>query len=273
MIDAHQHFWKYDANRHDWITDDMQRIRRDFQPEHLKPYLDKHGFEGCVLVQVDQTEDETVQLLLLADANDFIRGVVGWVDLRSENLATALTHYAGHQKLKGFRHIIQAEAPGFMDQQALVDGVNMLHQWNLTFDLLIYHHQLEEALRFVKNIPDTRIVIDHIAKPSIATHDIGLWEKSMREMAKLPNVFCKVSGMVTEADWSAWKPDDFTPYLEVVADAFGTDRLLYGSDWPVCLVAASYDEQFAIVQRFIEQFTPSEREGILGGNAKRIYNL
>lgn len=273
MIDAHQHFWKYDPVRHDWITDDMRVIWKDFTPPDLHPHLVKHGFDGCVLVQVDQTEDETRMLLEWADAFDFIRGVVGWVDLRSDSLGERLSFYKHQSRLKGFRHIIQGEKAGFMDQPALVNGVKLLSRWDFTFDLLIYHYQLEEALRFVRQIPDTRIVIDHIAKPAIAEMEIAEWKKYMRAMAECPNVWCKVSGMVTEANWSSWKPNDFDPYLDVVADVFGPDRLMYGSDWPVCLVAASYDDQFAIVREFVQRFSADESERILGGNAIRFYNL
>src|SRR5690606_29304471 len=270
MIDAHQHFWKYDPHRHDWINDDMRVIQKDFTPPDLAPLLAENGFEGCVLVQVDQTEEETRQLLAWADEFSFIRGVVGWIDLCDSALDRRLEHYAGRTKLKGFRHIIQGEQPGFMDRPELVRGVRKLHESGYTFDLLIYHHQLEEALRFVRQIPDTPIVVDHIAKPSIATGEIQEWERHIRAMAALPNVCCKVSGMVTEANWSSWRIDDFLPYLECVADAFGADRLMYGSDWPVCLVAATYGEQLNIVKQFCQRFSQEERNMILDRKSTRL---
>lgn len=273
MIDSHQHFWKYDSDSHAWITDDMKAIRMDFQPSDLKPLLEKHGIEGCVAVQVDQTEAETLQLLALADANDFIKGVVGWIDLRKENLASRLEYFSTMKTLKGFRHIVQGEKPGFLEQASFVQGVRKLDEFRFSYDLLVYHHQLAEALKFVGQVRDTKIVIDHIAKPAIAAHDIDDWRKHMKAIATHDNVYCKISGMVTEAMWPGWTYDDFIPYLDVVVDAFGTDRLLYGSDWPVCLVAATYDQQFSIVQNYFSAFSPVEKKKILGGNAKRFYNL
>ena len=251
----------------------MRVIRRDFQPRDLKPLLDQNNFEGCVVVQVDQTEEETLQLLSLANQHSFIKGVVGWIDLRNENLASRLDYFSSLKNLKGFRHIVQGEKSGFLSQPSFIKGVQMLEKHGFTYDLLIYHHQLPEALAFMKEITRTQIVIDHIAKPSIATNDIRDWAKQMRAMAALPNVFCKVSGMVTEGKWAGWKYDDFVPYLDVVFEAFGTERLMYGSDWPVCLVAASYDEQFSIVRNYLKDFSASEKDRILGGNAKRFYNL
>lgn len=273
MIDAHQHFWKYHPERHAWISDDMRVIRKDFQPLDLKPLLDKNNIEGCVVVQVDQTEDETLQLLALANQYSFIRGVVGWIDLRNQNLTSRLEYFSSLKKLKGFRHIVQAEEPGFLLQRDFIAGVNLLQRFEFTYDLLIYHHQLEEALAFLKYVPDTTIVVDHIAKPAIAAGDIEAWAARMKSLAQFPNVYCKVSGMVTEARLTGWKYDDFVPYLDVVFDAFGTGRVMYGSDWPVCLVAASYDAQFSIVKQYVKKFSATENEAILGGNAKRFYNL
>jgi len=273
MIDSHQHFWKYDPQRHSWISDDMKVIRKDFQPADLKPLLEKNHFEGCVVVQVDQTEDETLQLLSLSNQHDFIKGVVGWIDLRNANLSSRLDYFSTLKKLKGFRHIVQGEKPGFLSQANFVNGVQQLGRYDFTYDLLVYHHQLPEALQFATKIPDTRIVVDHLAKPSIATHDILEWKRNMTAMAELPNVYCKLSGMVTEANWAGWKYEDFVPYMDVVLQAFGGKRVMYGSDWPVCLVAASYDRQLEIVQRYLESFPEAEKKLILGENAKRFYNL
>ena len=204
MIDAHQHFWKYHPERHAWISDDMRVIRKDFQPLDLKPLLDKNSIEGCVVVQVDQTEDETLQLLALANQYSFIRGAVGWIDLRNQRLASRLEYFASLKKLKGFRHIVQAEEPGFLLQRDFIAGVNLLQRFEFTYDLLIYHHQLEEALAFLKHVPDTAIVVDHIAKPAIAAGDIEVWAARMKSLAQFPNVSCKVSGMVTEARLGGW---------------------------------------------------------------------
>lgn len=272
-IDAHQHFWKYDPGRHSWITDDMKAIRRDFQPEDLQPLLEMNDIEGCVVVQVDQTEDETLALLSLANQHDFIKGVVGWIDLRNPNLDSRLQYFSSLKKLKGFRHIVQGEKPGFLLQRDFIEGVRQLARYDFSYDLLIYHHQLEEALEFVRQVPETRIVIDHLAKPSIATQNRKQWDIHMRAMAEAPNISCKVSGMVTEARWPGWKYEDFVPYLDGVMNAFGTGRLMYGSDWPVCLVAATYHEQLLIVKRYLQKFSALEKNQILGENAERFYNL
>lgn len=273
MIDAHQHFWKYEPARHAWITDDMKAIRRDFQPEDLKPHLEKNHIGGSVVVQVDQTEDETLSMLALANQHDFIRGVVGWIDLRDANLGSRLEYFSTLKKLKGFRHIVQGERPGFLGQPSFINGVRKLRAFDLTYDLLVYHHQLGEAIDFLRQVSGTRVVVDHLAKPSIATGQLAQWEKDMRTVAAFPNVFCKVSGMVTEARWPGWKSADFIPYLDVVFNAFGVDRILYGSDWPVCLVAASYDQQLSIVQEYLKEFSFAEKNKVLGENAERFYNL
>jgi L-fuconolactonase len=224
-------------------------------------------------VQVDQTEDETLSLLSMANQFDFIKGVVGWIDLRNPNLESRLEYFSTLKKLKGFRHIVQGEGTGFLAQPSFIKGVQRLAHYNFTYDLLVYHHQLEEAVEFVKQVTDTKIVVDHIAKPSISTQDLGRWENNMKALAAFPHVYCKVSGMVTEARWSGWKYEDFVPYLDVVTKAFGAHRLMYGSDWPVCLVAASYDQQFSIIQKYFGGFAASEKKQILGENAKRFYNL
>lgn len=273
MIDSHQHFWKYDPSRHSWIGENMSVIRRDFQPQDLKPLLDKNNIDGSVVVQVDQTEDETLSLLALANEYDFLKGVVGWIDLRNPHLGSRLEYFSTLKKLKGFRHIVQGEKPGFLKQRAFIRGVRDLAAYGFTYDLLVYHHQLEEALEFLKKAPDTKIVIDHIAKPSIATGDIREWRKFMEQIARLPNVLCKISGMVTEAKWSDWKYEDLVPYLDVVSAAFGTHRMMYGSDWPVCLVAAGYDQQFSVIEKYLGQFSTSEKKQILGENAETFYNL
>lgn len=273
MIDAHQHFWKYDAGRHSWITSEMKVLRRDFQPGDLKPLLEKNGIDGCVVVQVDQTEDETLSLLALANDHSFVKGVVGWIDLSNPALESRLEYFTRLKKLKGFRHIVQSEPPGFLESPDFIRGVKVLHGYNFTYDLLIYHYQLEEALKFVMQVPETRIVVDHLAKPAIAKKELSKWRDQMKSMAAYPNVYCKVSGMVTEADWGNWKADDFFPYLDAAFDAFGTSRLMYGSDWPVCLLAASYDEQFSIIRKYLDSFSSLEKKLVLGENAERFYNL
>ncbi len=272
-IDAHQHFWKYSPVKDAWITDDMKIIQRDFLPEDLAPVLASNGIEGCVAVQADQSEEETRFLLSLADKHDFIQGVVGWIDLRADNLAERLTYFSKYKKLKGFRHILQGAPAGFMLDPEFIQGVKTLADFNFTYDLLVYQNQLPEAIEFVKQLPEVKIVIDHLAKPSIRTADIAAWKRDIASIAIFKNVHCKLSGMVTEADWKNRKADDFIPYLDVLFDAFGAGRILYGSDWPVCLVAASYQQQLSIAQTYLSTFSEHEKLLVMGENARKFYNL
>lgn len=272
-IDAHQHFWIYDSVRDAWINNEMAVIRRNFFPEHLIPLLANNNIDGCVAVQAAQSESETEFLLQLAEANDFIKGVVGWVDLRNDNLYDRLDFYSQYEKMSGFRHIVQAESEDFLTRPDFIKGVSQLGAFDYTYDILIYPTQLEAALFFVKQLPDIKFVIDHIAKPYIKAGQIDEWAKGMKALAQFPNVHCKVSGMVTEADWKNWKPENFTPYLDVVFEAFGCDRLMYGSDWPVCLVAADYAAQKSIVDNYLLSFTEEQKAGVMGENAVQFYNL
>lgn len=272
-IDAHQHFWKYSPVKDAWITDDMKIIQRDFLPDDLAPVLKANGIDGCIAVQADQSEEETSFLLSLADKHDFIKGVVGWVDLRADNLAERLAYFSKYKKLKGFRHIIQGEPTGFMSDHKFIEGVKKLADFNFTYDLLLYHHQLPEALQFVQQLPEVKIVVDHLAKPSIRTADIAAWKRDIASLGAFENIHCKLSGMVTEADWKNWKADDFTPYLDVIFTAFGAERILYGSDWPVCLVAATYQQQLSIAQTYLSRFSEHEKTLVMGENARKFYNL
>jgi L-fuconolactonase len=271
-IDSHQHFWKYDPARHEWINDEMARIKKDFLPDDLQQMLLKHGIDGCVSVQVDQTEEETTFLLDLADRHDFIKGVVGWTDIRSNLLPEKLATSA-NKKLKGFRHILQAEPTGFMTDPKFINGINQLGRSGFTYDLLIYHYQFPEALKFLSMTGECRIVIDHLAKPSIRTKEKTHWELNLAAASTFKNVYCKLSGMVTEADWSTWTKDDLFPYMDELFETFGTKRIMYGSDWPVCLLAASYQEQLAVVLNYISQLSEEEKADVMGLNAKRFYNL
>lgn len=272
-IDSHQHFWRYNPVRDSWITDDMQDIQKDFFPDDLAPILKENNFDGCVAVQADQSEGETNFLLELANQHSFIKGVVGWVDLQSELVEERLLHFSQHTKLKGIRHIVQAEPNGFMKQKEFLRGIKTLKKFNLTYDILIKEHQLEEACWFVNQFPDQRFVIDHIAKPLIGKNDRTFWKKNISTLAAFPNVFCKLSGMVTETDWKNWKYADFEPYLDNVFSVFGINRVMYGSDWPVCLVAGSYQQQLRIIEQHITSFSDSEKQLVMGENAARFYNL
>lgn len=274
IIDAHQHFWIFDPVRDAWITEEMNAIRRNFLPADLAPVLQANGVDGCVAVQADQSEAETDFLLQLASENNFVKGVVGWTDLRSARLDERLDYYAQFPLLKGFRHIVQGEPdPAFLLREDFCKGVKALARHDFTYDILIYPHQLPAAVQFVEKFPEQRLVIDHLAKPYIKKGEVKGWEENMRAIGRHEHVYCKLSGMVTEADIRNWKQADFTPYLEVALEAFGPDRLMFGSDWPVCLVAADYPQMKKIVTDFIGTLTPAEQARIMGGNAAAFYKL
>ncbi|HEY0652733.1 MAG TPA: amidohydrolase family protein [Chryseosolibacter sp.] len=273
IIDSHQHFWKYAPATHSWISDDMNVLKRDFLPGDFETIARSKGIAGTVAVQADQSEDETDFLLSLAKKSEFIKGVVGWVDLRAANLDTSLKKYSAEKLLKGFRHVVQAEPPGFLLDPRFIEGVNKLSEYGFTYDLLIYHHQLEEALKFAAKTSGVRIVVDHIAKPSIRTGEKTHWELNLAALATFKNVHCKLSGMVTEARWNDWTYADIEPFIDEVFESFGPQRIMYGSDWPVCLVAGSYDDQFSVVENYISRLSESEKRNVLSENAKRFYNL
>ncbi|TDE44818.1 amidohydrolase [Flavobacterium rhamnosiphilum] len=273
-IDSHQHFWKYHPVKDAWISDAMKVIQRDFLPADLYPLLEKNNIDGCIAVQADQSEYETHFLLLLAKENDFIKGVVGWIDLRAANLEARLEHFFQFKKLKGFRHIVQGEPEvDFLLQEDFCKGIAKLAKYNFTYDLLIFPKHLPVAVEFVKRFPNQKFVIDHLAKPDFRQTDFTEWEKGMREIARYPNVMCKVSGLVTEADWNNWKEADFTYCLDVVTEVFGVNRLMFGSDWPVSLLAASYGESWDIVEHYFSKFSNEEQDKLWGGNAIEFYHL
>lgn len=273
IIDSHQHFWKYNAIRDVWISDNMKRIQKDFLPEHLEPIFQSLDITGCVAVQADQSETETEFLLKLADTNDFIKGVVGWVDLCQSNSVEKLAHFSKNPLFKGVRHILQAEKKDFVLDPKFQYGISQLNTWDLTYDILIYPQQLENTIKMVAKFPENKFVIDHLAKPYIKAGKIDQWKKDMQQIAKFPNVCCKLSGFVTEADPLSWQYDDFVPYFNVVLDAFGANRILFGSDWPVCLLAAEYDEVLQTINQYINAFSDLEKKAILGGNAIKFYDL
>ena len=273
IIDTHQHYWKYDPVNYAWINDDMAVIRQDFLPADLQPVLAANGVAASIAVQADQTEQETDWLLQLADENPFIAGVVGWVDLRSPQLAERLQHYAQFSKLKGFRHVLQGEEPSFMLQPSFVNGIAQLQAHGFAYDILIFPQHLPAALQLVQQFPEQRFVIDHLAKPYINQGLIGEWAAGMKALAAHTNVYCKISGMVTEADWRNWTAADLHPYIDTVVQAFGTNRCMFGSDWPVCLVAAAYDKWLQTVQGYFAGFSSEEQAMVFGGNAKHFYQI
>jgi L-fuconolactonase len=273
-IDAHQHFWRFDPLRDLWITDEMAAIRRDSLPGDLEPELDANGIDATIAVQADQSEAETEFLLGLAEGNRRIAGVVGWVDLRSDGVERRLEHFAGFKKLRGVRHVAQAEADDrFLVRGDFLLGVGLLRQFQLTYDILIYPRQLPAAIELVGKFPEQKFVVDHLAKPKIKAKKIEPWAGLIRELSSNPNVYCKVSGMVTEAEWGRWRPADFEPYLDVVFEAFGEERVMFGSDWPVCLVAASYRQVTHLVESYIKKHVADRRAAIFGDNAVEFYGL
>jgi L-fuconolactonase len=273
-VDTHQHFWKYNPAEYGWIDDSMAVIRRDFLPEDLEPQLERNEFQGSIAVQARQTLEETRWLLELADRSSKILGVVGWVDLRSPDLRSQLSVFARNPKLVGIRHIVQSEADDrFLLRPDFLRGIALLEEFDLAYDILIYTKHLPVAAEFVERFPRQRFVLDHLAKPPIKSREIETWAIGIRHLAAFPNVFCKLSGMATEADWQGWKPEDITPYLDIAFEAFGASRLMIGSDWPVCLVAGSYSRTLNVVKNYLNRHPDETRDAVLGGNARRFWRL
>lgn len=274
IIDTHQHFWKYDLQKHDWIDDQMKRIRKDFLPEDLEPVLKANGVDGCIAVQADQTEAENDFLLNLAEKNDFIKGIIGWVDFRSETIAERLERYSAFNKIKGFRHVVQGEPdPNFLLRKEFCQGIAKLEKYNFIYEILVFPHQLGAVLEFVRKFPKQKFVIDHLAKPYIKDGYIDGWKTMIAEIAKSENVYCKLSGMITEADYDKWNYKQLEPYLEVVLNSFGPKRLMFGSDWPVCLVAGAYSDVKSIAEKAVSKLSDDEKEAFWGLNAIKFYNL
>ena len=273
-IDSHQHFWKFDPVRDSWIGDTMSSIQRDFMPEDLKPILDKFGIDGCVAVQADQSEAETAFLLDLAGKYDFIKGVVGWLDLRAADAGNRIEYYSKFEKLKGFRHVLQGETDrALMLNPQFMNGIRALKRHDLAYDILIFPDQLGYTHEFVKKFEGTRFVVDHIAKPDIKNKNMDKWELGIKALGRHENVYCKISGMITEADWYDWVLLDFKPYLDVVFEAFGASRVMFGSDWPVCNVAGGYQQMLSVVKNYIAKLSDDEQARFCGLNAVEFYKL
>jgi len=272
-IDAHQHFWYFNPQRDAWITDDMRVLKRDFLPEDLQPLLQQHQFDGCVAVQADTSEKETEFLLDLAEQHPFIKGVVGWLDLCSDAIDERLAHFSTYKNLKGLRHIVQAEPNGYMLRKDFQHGISALEKYNLTYDILIFPHQLEEAIALVNTFPNQKFILDHCAKPYIKDGRIKTWKRHIETLSGFENVACKVSGLTTEAEWNNWDNPTMEPYLGVIFNAFGTKRTLFGSDWPVSVLAGTYAETVGLIEQYIAQFTETEQQQIMGLNAKTWYHL
>ena len=273
-IDAHQHFWIYDPREYEWIDETMTPLRRDFLPADLRHELEREGFQGSVAVQARQSLRETRSLLDFATQSPFILGVVGWVDLRSPQAGADLKPLAQNPKLVGIRHIVQSEPDDrFLLQSDFLRGISLLREFDLAYDILIYPKHLTVAAEFVRRFPEQRFVLDHMAKPEIRSGKINQWKKGIAELAAYPNVYCKLSGLVTEADCNRWKPEDMRPYLDVAFEYFKANRLMIGSDWPVCTLAGSYSQVMGLVKEYLSGHSEQEREAVLGGNAKRFWRL
>ena len=272
-LDSHQHFWKYDAAQYGWMKPAWP-IRRDYLPDDLQPLLARCGLDGAIAVQARQSVEESRWLLELADQHPLIKGVVGWVDLRSERVEDELARFAPHPRFVGVRHVVQDEPDDdFMLRPEFLRGIGKLRQFDLRYDILIFPKQLPAAIELVRRFPDQPFVLDHLAKPFIRDGLLSPWREQIRTLAEFSNVLCKVSGMVTEAHWQNWRAADFRPYLDVVFAAFGPERLMLGSDWPVSLLAATYEESFGLVNDYLEQFPAAVREQVLGGNAVSFYGV
>lgn len=274
-IDAHHHLWQYSAEEYDWIDASMSVLKKDFLIPELEKTLQENAQDGSVVVQARQSLAETHWLIELATRTDKIKGIVGWVDLKSDNLEAQLIEFKQHSKVKGFRHVLQGEPdPAFMLDAKFIAGLKLLAKHGFTYDLLVYAGQLPNAIKMLEQVPELKVVIDHIAKPDIKHHsNIAQWQANMRLLATRPQTYCKISGMVTEADWQHWQYSDLTPYLDAVFSCFEVDRIMYGSDWPVCLVAASYHRVKAIVEAYLQDNHDAYIELIFGLNACRFYQL
>ncbi len=270
-IDSHQHFWRYAPEQYPWIQPDWP-LRRDFLPAELEPLLAATGLDGCIAVQARQSLAESRWLLELAEESPIIKGVVGWVDLRSPEVSKQLETFAPHPKFVGVRHVVQDEPDdNFLLGAEFQRGLASLKSFGLTYDLLVFPKQLPAAIKLVEMFPDQPFVLDHLAKPHLKDGRLDPWREHIEMLASFPNCCCKVSGLVTEADWKNWQPTDFAPYLDVVVNSFGVDRLMYGSDWPVCLLAGNYERVHGLAAAFAKQFSKGDQAKFFGGNAAKFY--
>ena len=273
-IDSHQHFWVYDSGQYPWMTDELAALRSDHLPGDLQAELDQVGLDGSVAVQARQSLEESRWLLELADQHDSIKGVVGWVDLRLDAVEEQLAEFASHPKFVGVRHVVQDEPDDqFMLRPEFIRGISKMKAFDLRYDILIFPRQLPAAIELVKQFPEQPFVLDHIAKPLIKVGTLMPWEAQIRELAQFENLTCKVSGMVTEAEWEQWVPGDFRPYLDVVFEAFGEDRLMYGSDWPVCRLGGEYGRIYRLAEEYVSQFSAEAQAKFFGGVASAFYGL
>ncbi len=272
-IDAHQHFWQFDPLRDNWITNEMMVIKRDFLPGDLKSILIENKMDGCVAVQASQSDEETEFLLNLSENHPFIKGVVGWVDLLGSDLEGRLEYYKNRKTFKGVRHILQAEPEGFMLDADFIRGISKLSKNGFSYDILINETQLQSTCKMISKLPKMHLVIDHIGKPNIRHKSFDHWAKYMKVLSEYDHVNVKLSGMVTEASWQGWTIDDLKIYVDFCLEHFGAERLMFGSDWPVCLLAGSYDQVYKALLSCIKELSNTEQSQILGGTAVDFYQL
>ena len=273
IIDSHQHFWNYNPARDKWINSSMKILQKDFLPQHLKPILDENGIDGCIAVQADQSENENEFLLDCAKNNLFIKGIVGWIDLKVKNIENKLALYKTNPLFKGVRNIVQDEHDNYLLRSDIQNGISKLSSYNLTYDLLIFPRQLPAAIALVEKFPKQIFILDHIAKPNISNFKAENWKKNITALSKFNNVNCKLSGMVTETEGFIFDDNDFYPYIDHIFKSFGPERILFGSDWPVCLLAANYKKVTEIVKNYLKSHSKKTKLNVMGLNAIKIYNL
>lgn len=273
MIDSHVHFWNFDPIRESWITDEMSAIRRDFSPNDFFKACASTGVSGCIAVQADQTEDQNHYLLSLAQKNAVIKGIVGWVDLLSTNLEDRLVYWKNFNLIKGWRHVLQAENDEFILNYEFIKGVRTLKKLDYTYDLLCYHNQMPAILKLVDQVPEQPLVLDHCGKPDVKSRDLKKWEEHIQILAQNKQIHCKISGLLAEADWKNWKEVEIFNCFDVVFKHFGTERIMYGSDWPVVLISRTYIDWFSLVQKYCNQFNENEKQKIFSSNASSFYKI
>ncbi|MES2447427.1 MAG: amidohydrolase family protein [Bacteroidota bacterium] len=273
MIDSHVHFWNFDPVRDNWITEDMGIIRNDFMPNDILSTYQEIGMEGCIAVQANQSESETQFLLDLAAKNSVIKGIVGWTDLKADNLTERLGYWKKFELIKGWRHILQAETDDFILDDRFAEGVKTLDKFGYTYDLLCYHTQLKAIIKLVDKLPEQPLVLDHCGKPDVKSQKLKAYEDNIKTLAQNPQVSCKISGLLTEADWLNFTEKQIFSCFDIVFKYFGVDRILYGSDWPVVLVSRPYTDWFNLVQKYVAQFSEEDKMKIFSGNATRFYKI
>lgn len=273
VLDSHVHFWKYKADAYPWIDKNMQVLKKDYLPQDIELTLKRNNIEGCIAVQATSTELETRFLAELSNTHPVIKGVVGWTNLQANDLEKRLSDLKAYPAIKGIRHIVQEEPDDFMYNGKFRSGISMLADFGFTYDILIYPRQLAAATDLVKAFPQQQFILDHCAKPDIAKRELEIWKSGITDLAMYPNVSCKLSGLLTEARWKDWSPADFYPYLDVVFGSFGVERVMFGSDWPVLLLSGLYVQWKSLLEKYMEQFLPEDKEKVFGLTAQRVYRV